>query len=93
MRCRMTDLRYKEVINIIDGSRYGYVGDAEIDLVSGRVCSLIVPGPARLFGLLGRGEEYVFPWDSIKRIGEDTVLVECVDHHSSRIPREKRRWF
>ncbi len=93
MRCRMTDLRYKEVINIIDGSRYGYVGDAELDLVSGRICALIVPGPARLFGLLGRFEEYVFSWECIKRIGEDTILVECQNHQPSRPPRERRKWF
>ena len=42
MRIRMGELRCKEVINIADGSRYGYVEDAEIDLETGpRGC----PGP------------------------------------------------
>ena len=27
MQCRMVELRCKEVINICDGSRLGYVGD------------------------------------------------------------------
>jgi YlmC/YmxH family sporulation protein len=93
MQFRITDLRYKEIINISDGARFGYVGDAEVDLVNGRVISLIVPGPARFFGLFGRGEDYCFPWDSVKRFGEDIILVECDQRQPVRTPREKRRWF
>lgn len=73
---KISDLRCKEIINVLDGSRYGYMDDAEIDLESGRITSLIVPGRLRLFGLLGRTEDQVFPWESVKRIGADTILVE-----------------
>lgn len=76
MESRMGDLRYKEVINVSDGSRYGYVGDAEIDMETGQVQALIVPGRLRLFGLLGREKETVFPWSSVRRFGEDIILVE-----------------
>ena len=30
MQCRMVELRCKEVINICDGCRIGYVGDVEV---------------------------------------------------------------
>lgn len=76
MRTRVGELRCKEVINVTDGSRYGYVGDAEVDLESGQIQALIVPGRLRLFGLLGREPERVFPWLSVKRFGEDIILVE-----------------
>lgn len=76
MDSRITKLRDKEIIDVRNGSRYGYVGDLEIDLESGRVRALVVPGRLRLFGLLGRERERVFPWESIKRIGEDIILVE-----------------
>ena len=33
---RLSELRCKEVINIRDGSRYGYVGDMELEMDSGR---------------------------------------------------------
>ena len=33
MECRVSELRYKEIINVSDGSRYGWVGDVEVDLV------------------------------------------------------------
>ena len=31
MICNISDLQYKEVIDIADGTRYGYIGDVEID--------------------------------------------------------------
>lgn len=76
MRSRVGELRCKEVINVLDGSRYGYVGDAEVDLESGQIRALIVPGRLRLFGLLGREPERVFPWPAVRRFGEDIILVE-----------------
>ena len=54
MKSRIADLRCKEIINVTDGSRFGYVGDVEVDLDTGRICALVVPGRLRLFGLLGR---------------------------------------
>ena len=76
MECRVSELRYKEIINVSDGSRYGWVGDVEVDLESGQVRALVVPGRLRLFGLLGREENRVFPWEAVRRFGADTILVE-----------------
>lgn len=76
MECRVTELHYKEIIDIRDGTRYGCVADVELDTVSGTVKALIVSGRPRLFGLLGREEDMVFPWPSVRRIGEDIILVE-----------------
>lgn len=76
METRIADLRYKEVISVEDGSRFGYVGDMEIDLDSGQVRALVVPGRRRLFGLLGREEDRYIPWDRVRRFGEDIILVE-----------------
>ena len=76
MECRVSELRYKEIINVSDGSRYGWVGDVEVALDSGQVRALVVPGRLRLFGLLGREEDRVFPWEAVRRFGADTILVE-----------------
>jgi len=88
MDSRLGELRYKEVINVTDGSRYGFVGDAEVDLATGQIQALIVPGRLRLFGLLGREAERVFPWSAVKRFGEDIMFVEDTPLFVSR--REKR---
>ena len=76
MKSRIADLRCKEIINVTDGSRFGYVGDVEVDLETGQVKALVVPGRLRLFGLLGREKDRVFPWSSVRRFGEDIILVE-----------------
>ncbi len=34
--CRLAELRCREVINLCDGCRMGYVGDVEIDIKIGR---------------------------------------------------------
>lgn len=76
MDSRITGLRGREIIDIRSGSRYGYVGDLEIDLETGRVRSLVVPGRLRLFGLLGREKEKVFLWENVRKFGDDIILVE-----------------
>ena len=76
METRIAELRYKEVISVGDGARYGYVGDMEVDLETGQVRALVVPGRRRFFGLLGREEDKVIPWGAVKRFGEDIILVE-----------------
>ena len=76
MEARIAELRYKEVISVEDGSRYGYVGDIEIDLETGHVRALVVPGRRRFFGLLGREEDRRIPWSCVRRFGEDIILVQ-----------------
>ena len=91
----VSDLRYKEIINLNNGNRLGFVCDAEITLPEGEVTALIVPGPARFFGLFGRGEDLVIPWERIAKIGEDIILVEIEGDppRHSRESRAKRRSF
>ena len=76
MESTVSELRDKEVIDISGGSRFGYVGDVEVDLVTGQAKALVVPWRLRLFGLLGREKDRVFPWSSVRRFGEDIILVE-----------------
>lgn len=76
METRIAELRWKEVIGVRDGNRFGYVEDMEVDLESGQVRSLVVPGRRRLFGLLGREEDRYIPWSAVRRFGEDIILVE-----------------
>lgn len=70
-----SDLRCKEVINIKDGTRIGFVDDMEFDTCTAKILRIIVYGKARFFGLLGRDEDVVIDWCDIEVIGTDTVLV------------------
>jgi YlmC/YmxH family sporulation protein len=73
---RSSDFRNKEVINISDGKRLGFVHDVEINLEDGRIEAIVIPGGGRLFGLIGKDSAFVIPWERIKKIGEDIILVE-----------------
>lgn len=73
---RIYDMKQKEVINTSDGCRLGYICDIEIDLKDGKIIKLIVPGPGKVLGLFGKDMEYQIPWDKIKKIGEDIILVD-----------------
>jgi YlmC/YmxH family sporulation protein len=66
----------REVINVADGRRMGPIKDIDIDLEQGRISAIILPGPGRLFSFFGREEEIVVPWEKIKRIGVDVILVD-----------------
>jgi YlmC/YmxH family sporulation protein len=74
--CRSSEFKQKEVINITDGRRMGFVNDVEVDLEDGRIQSVIIPGAGRLFGLIGKENEIIIPWENIKKIGEDIILVD-----------------
>ncbi|MGM9640264.1 MAG: YlmC/YmxH family sporulation protein [Faecousia sp.] len=89
---RLTNLRCKEVINVCDGQRLGFVADVEIILPDGCVQALVVPGPCKFFGLFGRRDDFVIPWHCIRRMGEDIILVE-LDLDKCRCPRPKPKWF
>ena len=74
---RMYELRQKEVINLSDGARYGFVSDLEINIEEGKIITMVVPGPGRVLGVFGRDQEYRIPWDTISKIGDDIILVDC----------------
>lgn len=76
MRVRFSELRCREVINICDGCRIGFVSDLVMDCTGGNVVALVVPGRLKFFGLFGREDDYVIPWGCIRRLGSDIILVE-----------------
>ena len=73
--CTLSQLREKEVINVCDGRRLGCVEDLEFEIDSGKISSLIAFDRNGLFPI-GRGEEVIIPWQSIKRIGADIIIVD-----------------
>ena len=92
MGMRVTDLSCKEVVCISDGARLGYVSDVEVEVPRGQVQAIVVPGKCRWFGLVGRTEDYVIPWEAIRRVGDDIILVDC-KIQECRFPRPKPRWL
>lgn len=75
---RICDLKQKDVINECDCKILGCVHDVEFDCSSGCITALIIPGPGRVWGILGRDSEYIIPFRCIKCIGEDIILVTVI---------------
>ena len=92
MGMRVTDLSCKEVVCIRDGARLGFVSDVEVEVPDGQVCAIVVPGKCRFFGFLGRAEDFVIPWNAIRRVGDDSILVDC-SPGDCRFPRPRPKWF
>mgnify|MGYP001000374313 CR=1 FL=1 len=82
---RMSELKRREVINVCDCKRLGFVGDLDVDPCTGRILAIIVPGPGCVWGFLGREKEYIIPFCDICQIGDDIILV--------RLKEEKKKEY
>lgn len=93
MACNTNSLSAKLVINICDARRLGHICNYEIDLCEGRIVAVFVPGDCGFFGF-ARGHEIRIPWERIKKIGEDAILVElpAVTGECRQTP-PKKKWF
>jgi YlmC/YmxH family sporulation protein len=72
---RICELKQKEVINICDCRRLGYVGDVDFDMETGCLLAIIVPGPGCFCGFLVREKEFIIPFCDIRQVGPDIILV------------------
>ncbi len=85
---KFTDLQCKEVICVSNGQRLGFVSDVVVEMPEGRICSIVVPGPCKLLGVVGRQDDFCIPWGCIRKVGPDIVLVD-VKPEECRIPRHR----
>ncbi len=72
---RICELKQKEVINICDCRRLGFVGDVDFDMETGCLLAIIVPGPGCFCGFLVREKEFIIPFCDIRQVGPDIILV------------------
>lgn len=74
---RYKEISGKEIVNVVHGSRLGILGqtDLEINEQTGQIEAFIIPN-YKWFGLMKEGEETKIRWRSIKKIGDDMIIVE-----------------
>jgi YlmC/YmxH family sporulation protein len=94
-RISFSQLRDKDVINLCDATRIGYIGEIEFDSNTGQICSLILCRGGGVLGF-GREERVYLPWGKIECIGEDAILVKMPPEDLSestfqRYNKRKRR--
>lgn len=75
MDCTLKELRGKEVINIYNGERLGFIDDIKFSTEDNKVISFIIYGREKFFGILGKQNDILINCNQIHLVGEETVLV------------------
>ena len=73
---RVSLFRNNEVVNLSDGRRLGYVCDADVNFETGRLEAIMVAGTGKLFGAPAKDSELVIPFEKIRKIGDDVIIVD-----------------
>ena len=76
---RLSDIGYKEIIDLADGGRYGQLADSELlfDPITGKIRALLVPQIQSRMSLFRQDHNFTqLPWESIKKIGEDIIVLD-----------------
>lgn len=84
METTFTELRNKEVINVLTGRLLGNVCDLVIDLRRNIILGLVVPGSKSFFNFFKCSQEVFIPYSSICKIGEDVILVEVLENSTKK---------
>lgn len=92
MICRIDEMKNKQVVCVKDGCVLGYISDIELDTEKGTLTSIVIYGRLRFFGLFGREEDIVIPYEDIKVIGAETVLVSTMLNLKLNDSRGKKRF-
>jgi YlmC/YmxH family sporulation protein len=74
---RYKEMSGKEIVNVNKGSRLGILGqtDLEINEKTGKIEAFVIPN-YKWFGLKKEGEETKIRWESIRKIGEDMIIID-----------------
>ncbi len=73
---KISDMMEKEVVNVNNGKKLGFISDIELDMGEGRIKSLIIVNEGSKSYLLSRGEACAVSWNNIIKIGHDMILVK-----------------
>ena len=73
---RFSCLQEKEVINICDGRRLGCVCDLEMDAISGKICTLIIPECGSKWNFFGKERAFFVPWEHLISNVWETLEVD-----------------
>jgi sporulation protein, YlmC/YmxH family len=85
---RLSDFTGKEVINLGDGARLGFIDDCDLvfDGRTGQIESLLLPKRGVLSSLVGGERIQTVPWQTIRRIGDEVVIVDLTNAFERMYP-------
>lgn len=71
---KLSELQNKDIVNMIDGKNIGNIIDVNIN-ENGNIISFVIEANKNFFRLLNKNQIVEIPWTSIKKIGEDVILI------------------
>ena len=89
METSFTEIRSKEIINVLSGRLLGNACDIVFDLRRNCILGLVVPGNKSMLNFFKPCQEIFIPYNSICKIGEDVILVEVVEQNTSKKKNKK----
>ncbi|AXN40589.1 YlmC/YmxH family sporulation protein [Peribacillus sp. NPDC060186] len=73
---RLSELSGKEIVDVNRAERLGVLGQTDLEVdETGQITTLIIPS-VKWFGLLRNGSEIRVPWEHIKKIGTDMLIID-----------------
>ncbi|AJG97859.1 YlmC/YmxH family sporulation protein [Clostridium sp. 2-1] len=70
-------MRSMEVIDILTGTKIGFIKDFKIDCDENKIVALILPGEIKSW--FAKEDEKEILWSDIVKIGTDVILVKAKD--------------
>ncbi len=92
MTVSFTELRAKEVIRLCDAESIGCVSDLLFEKERGCIRALCVV-PTRGWSALLSSEHAVIPWEKVRCIGRDTILVDLCPEECACVRDVGRKRF
>jgi YlmC/YmxH family sporulation protein len=73
-RFAVNGLKTMEIIDINTGTKLGYIKDFKVNCEEYKLEAIILP--SQKSGWFSKNEDIELPWDRIKKIGVDVILVD-----------------
>lgn len=81
----INSMKNMEIIDINNGRKIGFIIDIKIDCENDKVLSLVLPGESK--GWFNKSEEIEIPWEKVKKIGDDVILVSIDEYNFGETDR------
>ncbi|SHI78671.1 sporulation protein, YlmC/YmxH family [Geosporobacter subterraneus DSM 17957] len=83
---RLSKLGGKEIVNLNDGGRLGVLAESDllVDERNGKIRALLVPDFRNQFSIFSDKSFVEIPWEYVRKIGNDMIIIEMEDEKSSR---------
>jgi len=81
---KISDLKTMRIVNLANGKILGKISDLIMDVDRGYVKAIVMPGDIRWPAFWSSEKAVEVPWDKIKKIGQDVIIVDLPEAWSQK---------